>query len=36
MSKSPTETLVQVMPEGSLELLSQHEVHRLRSTGEGG
>ncbi len=30
------ETLVQVMPEGSLELLSQHEVNRLRSTGEGG
>ena len=24
------------MPEGSLELLSQHEVNRLRSTGEGG
>lgn len=30
------ETLVEVMPEGSLELLSQHEVNRLRSTGEGG
>jgi hypothetical protein len=24
------------MPEGSLEVLSQHEVNRLRSTGEGG
>lgn len=29
-------TLVEVMPEGSLELLSRHEVNRLRSTGEGG
>ncbi len=36
MSNGPTETLVEVMPEGSLELLSQHEVNRLRSTGEGG
>jgi hypothetical protein len=32
----PTETLVEVRPEGSLEVLSQHEVNRLRSTGEGG
>ncbi len=31
-----SEALVEVMPEGSLELLSQHEVNRLRSTGEGG
>ena len=29
-------TLVEVMPEGALEVLSQHEVDRLRSTGEGG
>ncbi|MCC7257374.1 MAG: LOG family protein [Gammaproteobacteria bacterium] len=34
--RTATETLVEVMPEGSLELLSQHEVNRLRSTGEGG
>lgn len=36
VSNGPAETLVEVMPEGSLELLSQHEVNRLRSTGEGG
>ena len=30
------ETIVEVMPEGSLEVLSQHEVNRLTSTGEGG
>jgi hypothetical protein len=35
-SAATGETLVEVMPEGSLELLSQHEVNRLRSTGEGG
>ncbi len=29
-------TLIEVMPEGSLEVLSQQEVNRLRSTGEGG
>ena len=29
------ETIVEVMPEGSLEVLSQHEVDRLRSVGEG-
>lgn len=28
-------TVVEVMPEGSLEVLSQHEVNRLRSIGEG-
>lgn len=27
---------IEVMPEGTLEVLSQHEVNRLRSTGEGG
>jgi predicted Rossmann-fold nucleotide-binding protein len=27
--------IVEVMPEGSLEVLSQHEVDRLRATGEG-
>ena len=31
-----TETIVEVMPEGSLEVLSQHEVNRLRNTGENG
>jgi len=36
MSNGPAQSLVEVMPEGSLELLSQHEVNRLRSTGEGG
>jgi hypothetical protein len=36
MTTHPTDTLVEVMPEGSLEFLSQHEVNRLRSTGEGG
>lgn len=36
MSNGPSATLVEVMPEGSLELLSQHEVNRLRSTGQGG
>jgi len=29
-------TVIEVMPEGALEVLSQHEVDRLRSTGEGG
>ncbi len=29
-------TIVEVSPEGSLEVLSQHEVDRLRRTGEGG
>ena len=29
------ETIVEVMPEGSLEVLSQHEVDRLHSIGEG-
>jgi predicted Rossmann-fold nucleotide-binding protein len=29
------ETIVEVMPEGSLEVLSQHEVDRLRSVSEG-
>jgi len=29
------ETIVEVMPEGSLEVLSQHEVDRLQSIGEG-
>lgn len=33
---SAAETLIEVMPEGCLEVLSQHEVNRLRSTGEGG
>jgi predicted Rossmann-fold nucleotide-binding protein len=28
--------IVEVMPEGSLEILSQHEVNRLRSTSENG
>ncbi|MCK6372096.1 MAG: DUF4478 family protein, partial [Gammaproteobacteria bacterium] len=36
MNSGPAASLVEVMPEGSLELLSQHEVNRLRSTGEGG
>lgn len=36
MQPGSGETLVEVMPEGSLELLSQHEVNRLRHTGEGG
>jgi len=36
MIQEAVETLVEVMPEGSLELLSQHEVNRLRSTGQGG
>lgn len=30
------QTYIEVMPEGTLEVLSQHEVNRLRSTGEGG
>jgi pyrimidine/purine-5'-nucleotide nucleosidase len=30
------QTVIEVMPEGTLEVLSQHEVNRLRSTGEGG
>ena len=30
------QTYIEVMPEGALEVLSQHEVNRLRSTGEGG
>jgi len=29
-------TFIEVMPEGTLEVLSQHEVNRLRSSGEGG
>jgi pyrimidine/purine-5'-nucleotide nucleosidase len=29
-------TFIEVMPEGTLEVLSQQEVNRLRSTGEGG
>jgi len=29
------QTVIEVMPEGSLEVLSQHEVNRLRSIGEG-
>ena len=32
---SARETIVEVMPEGSLEVLSQHEVDRLHSIGEG-
>jgi predicted Rossmann-fold nucleotide-binding protein len=32
---SEMETIVEVMPEGSLEVLSQHEVDRLLSVGEG-
>ena len=32
---STQETIVEVMPEGSLEVLSQHEVDRLHSIGEG-
>lgn len=32
---SPHETIVEVMPEGSLEVLSQAEVDRLHSIGEG-
>lgn len=32
----PARTFIEVMPEGTLEVLSQHEVNRLRSTGEGG
>jgi predicted Rossmann-fold nucleotide-binding protein len=32
---SPYETVVEVMPEGSLEVLSQAEVDRLHSIGEG-
>ena len=32
----PNHTVVEVMPEGSLEVLSQHEVDRLRRAGEGG
>lgn len=35
-ARQGAETLVEVMPERSLELLSQHEVNRLRRTGEGG
>ncbi len=30
------QAIIEVMPEGALEVLSQHEVNRLRSTGEGG
>jgi pyrimidine/purine-5'-nucleotide nucleosidase len=30
------EAIIEVMPEGTLEVLSQHEVNRLRRTGEGG
>ncbi len=30
------QSYIEVMPEGALEVLSQHEVNRLRSTGEGG
>ena len=29
-------TFIEVMPEGTLEVLSQQEVNRLRSSGEGG
>jgi predicted Rossmann-fold nucleotide-binding protein len=36
MTNGPQEIIVEVSPEGSLEMLSQHEVNRLRSTGEGG
>ncbi|MEO8224389.1 MAG: pyrimidine/purine nucleosidase domain-containing protein, partial [Gammaproteobacteria bacterium] len=32
----PRESLIEVMPEGTLEVLSQHEVDRLRRMGEGG
>lgn len=32
----PRNSLIEVMPEGALEVLSQHEVDRLRRTGEGG
>jgi predicted Rossmann-fold nucleotide-binding protein len=32
----PQDRVMEVMPEGSLEVLSQHEVDRLRRTGEGG
>ncbi len=32
----PAQTTIEVMPEGTLEVLSQQEVNRLRSTGEGG
>ena len=32
---SKNETIIEVMPEGSLEVLSQHEVDRLLSVGEG-
>lgn len=35
-SREPARSLIEVMPEGSLEVLSQHEVNRLRSTGQGG
>ncbi len=31
-----SQTFIEVMPEGTLEVLSQQEVNRLRSTGEGG
>ena len=30
------QTIIEVMPEGALEVLSQHEVNRLRSTDKGG
>ena len=33
--KATNETIVEVMPEASLEVLSQHEVDRLLSVGEG-
>ena len=36
MNHNGSHDIVEVMPEGSLELLSQHEVNRLRSEGEGG
>lgn len=34
--KPPPHAYTEVMPEGALEVLSQHEVNRLRRTGEGG
>ena len=36
MSSHSTLDTVEVTPEGSLELLSQHEVNRLRNEGQGG
>ncbi|MBM4196771.1 MAG: LOG family protein [Gammaproteobacteria bacterium] len=35
MDSTVASTIVEVMPEGSLEQLSQHEVNRLRDAGEG-